>query len=133
MPHESTGDTLDDLKSKDIDNLENVMKGRVRRLFDNKLEVTRFVSAMTFGTLEKIGMPMNPSMTGDQADAAMKAQHIKIEPRGNYQGEDQWRAGTYIYKDNEIVTFIGGAKLNKIALKWELWAASKVMDVAERA
>lgn len=128
MPHDSTGDTLDDLKSKDIDNLEHVMKGRVRRLFDTKVEVTRFVSAMVFGTLEKIGMDMNPEMTGEQAQAIMIAKGIKIEPRGNYTGDDEWRAGTYIYKNDEIVSFIGGARLNKIAMKWELWAASKVMN-----
>jgi hypothetical protein len=132
MPHEHKDDTLDDLKEKDIDNLENLMKGRVHRLFSNKLAVTRFTSAMVFGTLEKIGMTMNPNMTGEQAEACMKAQHIKIEPRGNYQGDDAWRAGTYIYKNNEIVTFIGGARLNQIALKWELWAASRMMNVSER-
>jgi hypothetical protein len=132
MPHEHKDDTLDDLKEKDIDNLENLMKGRVHRLFDNKVAVTRFTSAMVFGTLEKIGMTMNPNMNGEQADACMKAQHIKIEPRGDYPPDDAWRAGTYIYKNNEIVTFIGGARLNQYILKWELWAASRIMNVSER-
>ena len=132
MPHELTGDTLDDLKERDIDNLEHVMKGRVRRLFTSKLEVTRFMSAMLFGTLAKIGMNMDPSITGDQAQKIFDDLGIKIEPRGDYQGDDEWRAGTYIYKNNEIVTFIGGAKLNTIAFKWELWAASTVMNVSEQ-
>jgi hypothetical protein len=132
MPNEFLDDTLDDIKERDIENLEDLMKGRVHRLFDNKLAVTRFTSAMVFGTLEKIGMVMNAKMTGEQADEVMKLRGIKIEPRGNYQGDDAWRAGTYIYKDNEIVTFIGGARLNKIALKWELWAASRIMNVSER-
>ena len=131
MPHELKDDTLDDLKAKDIDNLESVMKGRVRRLFDSKLEVTRFTSAMVFGTLEKIGMYMNPSITGETAEKLMSELGIKIEPRGNYQGDDAWRAGTYIYKNNEIVTFIGGARLNQLALKWDLWVASKVMTVTQ--
>jgi len=135
MPHEygDKSDTLDDLKWKDIDNLESVMKGRVRRLFDSRHSYTQFMSAMVFGTLEKIGMPMNPNVTGEQAQKIMDEKGIKIEPRGNYTGDDIWRAGTYIYKGNEIVTFIGGARLNKIALKWEAWAASTVMNVAERA
>jgi len=133
MPHEHKDDTLDDLKWKDVDNLESVMKGRVRRLFDSRHAYTQFMSAMVFGSLEKIGMKMNPSITGEQAQKIMSEKGIKIEPRGNYQGDDIWRAGTYIYKNNEIVTFIGGARLNKIAMKWEAWAASTVMDVAERA
>lgn len=133
MPHEynDKSDTLDDLKWKDIDNLENVMKGRVRRLFKSKLEVTRYTSALVFGTLEKIGMTMNPNMTGEAAEKIMKRKGIKIEQRiAHYtEEEDLWRRGTYIYKNNEIVTFIGAAVLNKIALQWELWAASKVMKV----
>ena len=132
MPNEFNDDTLDDLKHRDIENLEDLMKGRVRRLFDNKISVTRFTSAMLFGTLERIGMIMNPGMSGEEADDLMKAQGIKIEPRGNYEGDDAWRAGTYIYNNNEIVTFIGGARLNQMALKWELWAASRIMNVSER-
>jgi hypothetical protein len=133
MPHEynDKSDTIDDLKWKDIDNLENLMKGRCRRLFDNKLAVTRFTSAIVFGTLEKIGMDMNPAMTGEDAEKVMKIKGIKIEQRVSHykEEEDLWRRGTYIYKNNEIVTFVGGATLNKIALKWELWAASRVMKV----
>jgi hypothetical protein len=77
MPHEynDKSDTLDDLKWKDIDNLENVMKGRVRRLFKSKLEVTRYTSALVFGTLEKIGMTMNPNMTGEAAEKIGKDRH----------------------------------------------------------
>jgi hypothetical protein len=133
MPDEYSdrSDTLDDMKRKDIDNLENLMKGRVFKTFPNKVAVTRFVSAMVFGTLEKIGMNMNPNMTGEQAEAFMRSQGIKIEPRPaeHYQGEDAWRAGTYIYKHNEIVTFIGGARLNLNEGQWELWAASRVMKI----
>jgi hypothetical protein len=135
MPHEygDKSDTLDDLKWKDIDNLENLMKDRVFRTFPNKLEVTRFVSAMTFGTLEKIGMDMNPNMSGSQAENRMKDLGIKIEPReAHYTGDDEWRKGTYIYKGNEIVTFIGAARL-RVDLaepRWELWVASRVMNVA---
>jgi hypothetical protein len=135
MPHEYSdkSDTLDDLKWKDIDNLENLMKDRVFKTFKNKVEVTKFVSAMTFGTLEKVGMPMNPNMTGDQAEKKMKDLAIKIEPRmAHYTGDDEWRKGTYIYKNNEIVTFIGAARL-RIDLaepRWELWAASRVMKIS---
>lgn len=133
MPHEynDKSDTLDDLKWKDIDNLENLMKGRVRRLFPNKFAVTQFTSAIVFGTLEKLGMDMNPAMTGEEAERIMKRKGIKIEQRlSQYkEPEDLWRAGSYIYKHKEIITFIGGARLNQIALKWELWAASRVMKV----
>jgi len=129
MPHELTGDTLDDLKERDIDNLENLMKGRKRLFFKSMAEVTRFNSVMVFGTLEKLGVKMNPSLNGDQVDAMLKANNVKIEMRDQYVGDDMWRAGTYIYKDNEIVTFLGGARLNKIALRWELWVASRIADV----
>ena len=129
MPHELPGDTLDDLKERDIDNLENLMKGRKRLFFKSMVEVTRFNSAMVFGTLEKLGVVMNPSLDGDQVDAMLKANNVKIEMRDQYTGDDTWRAGTYIYKNNEIVTFLGGARLNKIALKWELWVASRIADI----
>jgi hypothetical protein len=128
-------DTLDDMKRKDIDNLEDLMKGRVLKTFPLKVDVTRFVSAMVFGTLEKIGMRMNANMTGEQADAYMKSQGIVIDQRNpsHYSEEDQWRVGTYIYKHNEIVTFVGGARLNVGKKRWELWVASRVMKTSEVA
>jgi len=51
-------------------------------------------------------LSINSDDGGDMVDEAMAKTGVRIESR-NYEGIDKWREGIYIYKNNEILSFIG--------------------------
>lgn len=110
MPHEFATDTLDDLKQRDILNLETVLKkkGRQQKTFETLKEANLFIGIRLKDILSKLGVPLE---SRDDVLVALKMEinNVTVEPRIYNTPDDEWRSGIYIYKDNEIAGFIGYA------------------------
>jgi hypothetical protein len=108
MPHEFNTDTLDDIKKRDILNLETVLekKGRQQRSFDSADKANQFTGTRLQQILSRLGVPLE-SRDPELIDLRMQTGNIKVEPRVYNEPEDEWRSGIYVYKDNEIAGFIG--------------------------
>jgi hypothetical protein len=108
MPHEFDTDTLDDIKARDIYNLEMFLegKGRQQRSFDTLEEANKFIGLRLAQMLLNLGVPLESRDQG-LIDERLKSGNVKVEPRIYNTPDDEWRSGIYIYKDNEIAGFIG--------------------------
>jgi hypothetical protein len=124
MPHEFAEDTLRDIKLRDIENLKAVFaeKGKKNFTFERMDVALAFVGQRIKDVMEKLGvniarMSSQDRNDTDYLDSWMQANNITIENRTydparvdpdiTHMEEDFWRGGIYIYKDNEIVSFIG--------------------------
>jgi hypothetical protein len=108
MPHEFDTDTLDDIKQRDILNLETFLKkkGRQQRSFDKLEEANGFIGVRLAQMLLNLGVPLESCDQG-LIDERLKSGNVKVEPRIYNTPDDEWRSGIYIYKDGEIAGFIG--------------------------
>lgn len=113
---ERTGDTLDDLKSRDIDNLQYILKNKKRIFFKTFGMALNGSQMMMTRALEHCGMFVDaiveksikdPEGAARLADDEMQKNDVRIESRLQYEGDDAWRRGTYIYHKGEIAHFIG--------------------------
>lgn len=117
MAHEFKEDTLDDIKHRDIFNLETFLKKkrRIVRTFERR-DAALFFQGIRFSQiLEKLGISVARAQRDVtyQIDEIMKAKNVKVEHRPYpEESEDEWRSGIYIYKDNEIAGFIGSPIYN---------------------
>jgi len=108
------GDTLGDIKARDIDNLQFLMENKKVHSYRNPAEAYAAVGEMMRQAALRGGLDLKALMDlsinsddgGDMVDEAMAKTGVRIESR-NYEGIDKWREGIYIYKNNEILSFIG--------------------------
>ena len=111
MAHEFKEDTLDDIRERDIFNLETFLKkkGRIKKTFNYSHFAQEFQGIMFDQILNKLGISMARACVDPfyKIDEIMKAKNIVIENRMYEEPEDEWRSGLYIYKDHEIAGFIG--------------------------
>ena len=110
MPHEFKDDTLDDIKARDILNLELFLKkkGRHYGKFDSSVAAHLFQGQRLAEILKKVGVDL-PRAANDpdyKIQEIMDQNNIKVESRV-YESEDEWRSGMYVYKGNEIAGFVG--------------------------
>lgn len=111
------GDTLQDLKNRDIDNLEFILKNKqIHHFKDGQAAFTASGEMMRLAVLRGgvdlhgiMEMSNDLDAVGEMTQEAMEQNGVRIETR-NYKGVDEWRSGTYVYKNNEILAFIGGIK-----------------------
>lgn len=114
--------TLGDIQDHDVANLKQLLKKNIRIYrFRTTEEVTRFTMEAIHKALEKHGISLKTAYEYgvrhknlDDAGAAfqslMDEKRVRVEERMSYEGEDQWRCGIYIYKDNEIADFLGAPR-----------------------
>jgi hypothetical protein len=114
MAHEFKDDTLDDIKHRDIFNLETFLKkkGRTYKTWEDQDKALEFMGARVSQILATIGLSIERSRVDDtyDIDKVMKERGVKVESRiydEKIDPEDEWRSGVYIYKDNEIAGFVG--------------------------
>jgi len=122
---ERRGDTLDDLKSRDIDNLEySLTKKGKTFVFSRLIDAVAAVGEMMTTALEHCGVHVDAikekavsdqDVAGILAEELMDRNGVRIESRMQYDGDDAWRRGTYIYKNGEIAYFIGQISRSEIA------------------
>lgn len=107
--------TLADMHVRDVDNLQHVLKQRSKLYyFFTMKDVGGFMNKVLYGTLEKFGIDVvKLNMNEHNIDQALQQNNVKVENRP-YEGDDRWRSGLYIYKDGEIVEFIGHPKKSEI-------------------
>lgn len=137
MGDEFKDDTLGDLKARDIENLERVLKDRTRHLFKSIKEAMMFQNKAVFSVLARLGVDINKTgLNADSIDRLLEKNHVKVENR-QYEGEDQWRSGIYIYKDNEIADFVGAAKKALLSgpdgRTWEITTSFKSIEDAGKS
>jgi hypothetical protein len=112
------GDTLQDLKDRDIDNLQYLLKNKKVHVF--KDASAAFVAsgemirlALLRGGVDLhalMAMTKDPAHVNEMVEEALAQNNIVIETRPYQDPVDQWRSGVYIYKNNEILAWIGGIK-----------------------
>lgn len=111
MPHEFKDDTLEDIKKRDILNLETILKknGRVKRHFSDMISANEFQGIRLNAILEKIGVSLDRAAKDSNynIEGEIKRLGVRVENRVYQNQDDEWRSGLYIYKDDEIAGFVG--------------------------
>jgi hypothetical protein len=114
MPHEFKEDTLDDIKARDILNLEVFLKKKIRRYmtFAEEEAALEFMGARVSQIIATLGISIERAREDKEydIDKSMEVQGVKVENRVYDEKNDpgtEWRSGVYIYKANEIAGFVG--------------------------
>ena len=111
-------DTLGDLRDRDVDNLEYLMKYKQTHWY--KTSEDAFVATGEFVRLAVLRCGLDlaaimniaeaPEVAEEMVQEALDKGNIVIETRPYTNPIDEWRSGVYVYKNNEIASFIGGIK-----------------------
>ena len=109
---------LEDIKSHDQDNLDVILKRRAnRRYFKSANKAVKASGQMVANALKKHSIYLKKAMSqgtieeaGEYVQKTMNEKHVRVEQRMEYTGEDAWRCGIYVYKDNELSDFIGAPR-----------------------
>jgi len=124
------GDRLEDLKSRDVDNfmsleLERIMdksravlvgvQGQMLRIALRKC--TAIDIEETMDSFRK--RMLTAEQAGAEWDEILKRHNVVVETKAN--AEDDSRNGTYLYKNGEIVLFMGKISVNDIARRYEFY------------
>ena len=138
MPHEFKDDTLGDIKARDIDNLEHVLKNRTTHYFEGLAEASMFQNRALFTILARLGMDLKKTGFDEkEIDRLLEKNNIRVEHRqyeDTEEDKDKWRSGIYIYKDNEIVEFIGSPHTNPFShLSGQFWQCFTSFKSIEKA
>jgi hypothetical protein len=114
MAHEFRDDRLNDIRDRDILNLEIFLKKKIRRYrnFKSSAEAQEFQGRRLEMILVYLGINFQRGMSDPTYfDNIFKQKNIKVENRlyipPEHPPEDEWRSGVYVYKDNEIAGFVG--------------------------
>ena len=125
------GDRLQDLKSRDVDNFMSLQ-------LDRYLDKSRSVLVAMQGQMLRMalmkctGVDIEETMSKFQANGLTAEQAgqewqeilavngVVIESKAN--AEDDTRNGTYLYKNGEIVLFMGQISVNDIARRYEFYS-----------
>jgi len=111
---------LEEIASNDDDMVRDAIKNSNKYRFMKAGKAIQFIGFCLKASMEFIGYKNMQKMADiyEKATLAM-IQHIidpqiyqltdeiRVEYRGNNQGNDMWRNGIYIYKDDVLVVFIG--------------------------
>jgi hypothetical protein len=114
MPHEFKDDTLGDIRERDIDNWQYVIKNAKEYTFTELTKCISFCGEALNGILQKHGLDIREFLDKPEAmDVELARQGIIVEHRDYDQSEeeDRERSGIYVYKkvgdNSEIVGFVG--------------------------
>ena len=125
------GDRLDDLKSRDVDNFMSLqierfmdksrsvlvgMQGQMLRIALRKCTAVDLEETMT--SFQKRGL--TAEQAGAEWDEVLNRHGVVIEAKSN--AGDESRNGTYLYKNGEIVLFMGQISVNDIAQRYEFYS-----------
>jgi len=121
------GDTLQDLRDRDIDNLQYLLQNKKVHVFKNSASAFTASGEMVRLALLRGGvdlhalieMTKDPNHTNEMVTEALEQNGVVIETRPYTNPIDQWRAGVYIYKNNEILAWIGGIRKGEFGYEIE--------------
>ena len=111
-------DTLQDLKDRDTDNLQYLLANKQKHIYKDAQAAFTSSGEMIRLAVLRCGVDMHALMestsdldaVGEMVAEAMEQNHVRIENRPYRDAINQWRSGVYVYKDNEIVSWIGPIK-----------------------
>jgi hypothetical protein len=136
MPTENKGDTLADLKAKDIDNWQHLMKQKGERFFYDKMQTAfgaygeflrqALIRVCDVDMRAVINKAKNPDQGGHILDAALAQKGVQVEERNYKNSTDHDRAGLYVYKNNEIAAFIGKIQKHQIMNKLQIYTTERI-------
>jgi hypothetical protein len=113
---------LADIQGHDVENLKQLLKKKVRTYTFKSIEEVKTFTMQAINTaLAKHGISLQTAaeygmkkgdldQAGDAFQYLMDEKQVRIEERMDYQGEDAWKCGIYIYKDNEIADFLAAPR-----------------------
>ena len=111
MAHEFKEDTIDDIRERDIFNLETFLKkrGRIKKTFDSHGMSQSFMGDRLNAIMEKLGISIARAAVDPEyeIDKEMERKGIQVQNRIYEEPEDEWRSGIYVYQGKEIAGFVG--------------------------
>lgn len=105
--------TLDEIRSRDIDNLKLVVQSAKKYVFEEMTHVRAFINKSLAKALSKFGIDvkkvstLHPNNYKEEIQRLCESKQVVLEPKPRIRkGEHAWRSGIYIYYRNEIAFFI---------------------------
>ena len=102
--------TLDEVAADDYGMAKDAVKNAKRYKFQSNIkgskQATLFIGHCVAKSLGDMGFIVSPDMNPKMIDRMFKTHKIRIETRDKYSGEDIWRNGTYIFKNDELRVFV---------------------------
>lgn len=98
--------TLDEIAANDLEMLRDAIKNAYKYKFYDLKKAMKFVGACVRETLIALGLPNFERIPKKLLAKIQKQKKIRVEHRTRYKGENLWRCGIYIYKDDVLVAFI---------------------------
>jgi len=131
-----TGDTLEDLQSRDYDNFEHILRhDGVEHYFGDIGTCSRAMGACLSFALRKVGVDMAlilrtqlkavppklharllENRVPKMVQRVMDAQGVKVERRSYEVPSDRWKNGLYVFKCGEIAYIISDSRTYKTAV-----------------
>ena len=97
--------TLDEINADDISMLQDALRDRKEHWFTKPDEAMHFIGDRLFKLLARLGVKVKKDMDWRLVDAQLGAHDVRVENR-DYEGDDEWRSGIYVYKDDELAGWI---------------------------
>ena len=106
---------LDEMEQHDIENLEYVLKKSKVNNFMNPIQAEVFVKDSLTSILNRCGCFIDRNTPPEEAERQLRETGVKVENR-KYDGEDRWRSGIYVYKEDEIAGFISVLSMTQLGV-----------------
>jgi hypothetical protein len=142
MPEYQSNWTLGEIEGHDAENLKQLTKKQARTYtFKTVKDVQAFTMEAINKALEKHGISLHTAAeygmskgkmdtAGDAFQYLMDEKNVRVEERMQYEGEDAWRCGVYIYKDNEIADFLQAPRKTKnVIISNELYVVNTTIEL----
>jgi hypothetical protein len=98
---------VDELKRYDMDMLEhNLDRNAKDYTASDPKEAFNIVRHLLDKTLKRTGVDISKDSSEEAVDALLEKTNVRVEHRSNYQEDDAWRNGIYIYKGMDLAGFI---------------------------
>jgi len=104
--------TLDEIGVKDEGMLEDVIKGAKRYSFASERLAEGFRDYARFCGFQYVGLTIHPGMDYRMIDRILDSKKIRIEERPYpfKTGDESWKNGMYIYKEDQLAVFISDVR-----------------------
>jgi hypothetical protein len=105
--------TLDEIQDNDLEMVKYAVKNANKHQLRNQRQAAQFVKHCLDITLKRLGVHVNPprgqlerARYAKILDQQMEEKKVRIENRNKYTDNESWRNGIYIFKNDELTTFI---------------------------
>lgn len=108
--------TLDEIKADDVSMLEDALAHSKVEWFTKPDQAMQYIGDRLFKLLGRLGVKVKKGMNWRMVDAQLGAHKVRVENR-DYEDEDEWRSGIYVYKGDELAGWISkGRKMMRSSL-----------------